>query len=778
MVAKRTIQPVDVSFLEEKDRYLSSIPEYERTSTNLRRESAASKILQEEGIGSAKDILSGMQIPSARSIVESEFGTTPTTTPPTTTPEIDQTKTLLEQKKPEPPKADQKTLDAIKEIETKIQTVQALKPKTPIEMEEKSNLPFYQEQLAGLKDKAAKDASMKETFQQKMDRAAAKGVPYYTYFNETDYADYEAKQNADYKAKKDKEEALFKEQAKQQADQLAEDELLRKEQEFINNFKFNGNAQQGNIESPKYGTLNFSDKQVAIGEVRNTRKENVSWYDNWQSRKNADLAKLKQEKEAAFKQAEADAAAQGFHFNQSFVNFDYNKKLRELENKYKEEWWQRHDDILKNPDKEYDNDTPYTYTLTSTVGNKKQNYVFLPESYIINGANGPGGYHYNTAFLDQNTWKTLTESSQPINLEGANLKVGETALGRGFLFTTEDWNKFKKNNLEGKFYANSYNSYYMPDRPIIGIGSVNGELKYIRQAGYTLGKDTVNFAYINKDGSAYASYTTKEGGVKGFAQDIAKSFAEIPFGAEFIGIATGNPALYASLKGLQTAGMGGDVGDVFKSMAVGYATATVATNLGGYGEALGKELAVTLNIPTAVANAAGGAIVGAAFNGTMAAVTGGDVEKAMLAGAIGGGAQATAAEFTNAVMGGEANVQAMASAVNLDVKQFQQIFTGAIASGAIAESVYGRDFMDAFSTSLVTQGVSTAAANTVAKNLDKTMSPAARKTVVQGTQMYVAAAARAAVRGEDMATAIKNSTPEYIARLSGAAIRESTRKST
>jgi len=774
MVAKRTIQPVDTSFLEEKDRYLSSIPEYERTSTNLRRESAASKILQEEGIGSAKDILSGMQIPSARSIIESEFNTTPTTTPPTTTPEVDQTKTLLEQKKPEPPKADQKTLDAIKEIETKIQTVQALKPKTPIEMEEKSNLPFYQEQLAGLKDKATKDASMKETFQQKMDKAAAKGVPYYTYFNETDYADYEAQQNADYKAGIDRQQSLLK----QQTGQSSEDELLRKEQEFVNNFKYNGNAQQGNIESPKYGTLNFSDKQVAIGETRHTRKETVSWYEGWESRKNADLAKLNQEKEATLKQGEADAAAQGLNFNKVVINMDYNKKEKEIVNKYNEEWRQRRDEILKNPDKASENDTPYTYTLTSTVGNKKQNYVFLPENYIMNGASGPGGYHYNTAFLDQNTWKTLTESSQPINLESANLKVGETALGRGFLFTTEDWNKFKKNNLEGKFYANSGYGYYLPDNmPILGIGSVNGELKYIRQSGYTLGKDTVNVAYINKDGSGSYSYTTKQGGVKGEAQKVARSFAKIPFGAEFIGIATGNAALYASLKGLQTAGMGGDVGDVFKSMAVGYATATVATNLGGYGEALGKDLAVTLNIPTAVANAAGGAIVGAAFNGTMAAVTGGDVEKAMLAGAIGGGAQATAAEFTNTVMGGQANVEAMASAVNLDVKQFQQIFTGAVASGAIAESVHGRDFMDAFSTSLVTQGVSTAAANTVAKNLDKTLSPAARKTVVQGTQMYVAAAARAAVRGEDMATAIKNSTPEYIARLSGAAIRESTRKS-
>lgn len=834
MVAKRTIQPVDISFLEEKDRYLSSIPEYERTSTNLRRESAASRILQEEGIGSAKDVLSGMQIPSARSIVESEFGTTPTTTPPTTTPEVDQTKTLLGQKKPEPPKADQKTLDAIKEIETKIQTAQALKPKTQIEMEEKANLPFYQEQLAGLKDKAARDASRKETFQQKMDRAAAEGVPYYTYFNESDYASYENDQNiknkekrkqelketfqqkmeraaakgvpyytyfneSDYASYEDDQNRKLKEKRKQEQLQIKqqekEDELLRKEQEFINNFKADSGSSLSSIKSNKYGTLTFNAKEATAFDVRYPIKpksavppppENqVVDAARWQNTSDLDRQKIQEKANLDLEKDKLLSALHEQYRNGTLSSTDYeiqnintvrqhNNKLTALNSKYNALF---REERAKPVEQQA---TPFTYSLTSTAGSKSQDFVFLPEDHIIKGFNGSGGYYLNTAFLDKNTWGNLFESSQPVNLEGMGIKAGNAALGRGFLFSKDDWNKFKSsNNLENKFYGNAgFNNPYMPDnQPILGIGSVNGELKYIRQAGYKVGKDTINTAYINNDGSTYYSYTTKHSGVRGVAQDIAEGFAEIPFGAEFIGIATGSPALYASLKGLQTAGMGGDVGDVFKSMAVGYATASVATNLGGYGEAFGKSIAATTGLPVAVANAAGGAIVGATFNGTMAAVTGGDVQKAMLAGAIGGGAQATAAEFTNTVMGGEANVKAMASAVNLNVKQFQQIFTGAVANGAIAESVYGRDFMDAFSTSLVTQGVSTAAANTVAKNLDKTMSPAARKTVVQGTQMYVAAAARAAVRGEDMATAIKNSTPEYIARLSGAAIRESTRKS-
>ena len=55
----------------------------------------------------------------------------------------------------------------------------------------------------------------------------------------------------------------------------------------------------------------------------------------------------------------------------------------------------------------------------------------------------------------------------------------------------------------------------------------------------------------------------------------------MPFLPEVIGVATGNPYLYASLKGAQTAGEGGDLGDVVKSAGTAYVTATVGQNLLG-----------------------------------------------------------------------------------------------------------------------------------------------------------------------------------------------------
>jgi hypothetical protein len=792
MVARKPFDTnMDLSFLEEKDKYLSSIPTFYQTDEALGTRTSASKILEEEGIGSAQDILKGLNIPSAKEIVESEFAPTPA--PTTTPPVVDQTKSLLDQsKKPTTPQADQKTLDAIKEIETKIQTLQTTRPKTPVEVEERSNIPFYQEQLGQLKQQQKKEELGQLTLDQKIEKAKSINAPYYTYFNESDYADYELRQNMEYKKSRDAE-------LKRQQDQAAlesENELLRKEQEFIKGFNPNLSPKKDVIQSPKYGALSFETKQANVGETLiasslssfNRTTQDVMQYSaqpelilnipedkrTWGERKAVDKMAIDKEKDTVLKELQArwssNAISQEEYAAQTNkIVRDFNKKEKELNDRYNKIWQEE-----KNAAPTQKEETAYTYNLVSTDGKKKQDYVFLPESFALTGANGAGGYHFNTAFLKQDTWKALFEQSQPINLDGVGIKAGDTALGRGYLFKPEDWNNFKKNNLDGNFKINTYNNAYIPDNlPIQGIGNVNGKLVYVRQAGYKVGKDVVNSAYIDETGYARYSYKTEHSGVRGVAQDLAEGFAGIPFAPEFIGLATGSPALYASLKGLQTAGMGGDLGDVFKSMAVNYATASVAAELPSYGKALGGNIAATTGMSATAANFVGGAVMGATFNGTVAAVMGADVEKAMLAGAIGGGAQATAAEFTNTVFGSEANVETLASATNLTKAQFQNIFTGAVASGTIAEAVQGKDFMDAFSTSLVSQGVSTAAANQVAKGLDKNLSPQARKTIVQSTQVYIAASARAAIRGEDIQTALKAITPEYAAKVIGTGVRES-----
>ena len=597
-----------------------------------------------------------------------------------------------------------------------------------------------------------------------MARATANNAPYWAFFNETDWANYENKQNLEYKKNQD---ALLKKQT--------EDDLLRQEQEFIKNFKFQPQAEAATLKTPKYGDVDFSSKQVAIGERLSASPGVTAGIQDFTNQKNAEKAKLDQEKDNVLKELQArwssNALSQEDYLAQrTSIVQGYNAKERELNNKYNALSSQQ---LAANKQKaqEY---TPYTYELVSSVNNKKQTFVFLPEDFVLKGANGPGGYHYNTAFLNTKTWEDLFTMSQPMDVSSLGINAGDTALGRGFLFSQEDWNNFKSSKLNGNFKINTFTGTDMaPDNlPILGIANVNGELKYVRETGYKVGKKVATAAYIDSNGNILVHSKTEHSGIRGVAQDFSETVASVPFLPEFVGIATGNPALYASLKGLQTAGMGGDLGDAFKSMALSYATASVTASLGTYGEAIGKNLAVTANIPAGVANAIGGAVVHATFNGTMAAITGGDVEKAMIVGAIGGGAQASAADFTNTVFGGEANVQTLASSVNLTTKQVQHIFTGAVAQGAIAEAVQGTSFMDAFTTSLITQGMSTASANYVAKNLDKNLSPAMRQTITKNTQMFVAASARAAVRGEDMETAIKAVAPRFASEIIGTGARE------
>jgi hypothetical protein len=169
----------------------------------------------------------------------------------------------------------------------------------------------------------------------------------------------------------------------------------------------------------------------------------------------------------------------------------------------------------------------------------------------------------------------------------------------------------------------------------------------------------------------------------------------------------------------------------------------------------------------AVAKFAAGSIVGAAFNGTLAAAQGQDVGDAMKTGAIRGGIGATATEITINIFGGTEGAAAgaervgkLAKTVNLSSSQFSNIFAGAISSGAIASAVQGKDFFDAFAESLIARGISTAAANQIKTTLqtDTKMSAENIKIIEKNTRNIIEAMARSAVRGEDYETALKRVT--------------------
>jgi len=775
MVAKTSLDStIPLSFLDEKDAYLSSIPTFYQTDEALGTRTAASKILEEEGIGSPQDLIKSLGITSAKDIIEKEK---------------QQTDALLQtNKQPEP----------IKPEEFKPEEYKFTIPKTGTLDEQRSSLQKQQEDFTTklMEKQQAEQKAAEEKRKKEEEQKAAE----YKLYTDSILKSVEDKRTALFSdprnidlakdrygfrvaaakgpegeqllaslagdpgqwlaASDEKEMLLYStltSEERQIYGEVKQQEFKYKVQEenFIKDFtkQLNSSYNINVVETPKLGTIDFSNVKEIPGAYLNKRPGVETGSEQY-------AKEIYQKEQEWLKKKEEIKNSNLPLVERMRLEKELGPKPRETEI----------EDLKKAEENKAKNNTKYVYELSN-------GYTFLPESVILNGANGAGGYHFNTAFLNKDTWKDLLETSQPIDLAtvGQGIKVGDASLGRGYLFKKEDWSNFNNTRLEGNWKLNSgYNSQYVPDdQPIQGIGNVNGELVYVRAAGYKVGKDTINSAYIDKTGYARYSYTTKESGVRGVAQDLAEGFASIPFAPEIIGFATGSPAIYASLKGLQTAGQGGDMGDVLKSAAVAYAGAKVAANVGSYGQALGSNIASTMNIPVGAANFVGGAIVGSATQGVMAAVMGQDVEKAMLAGAIGGGASASASDFTNSVFGGEANVADLAKSVNLSPNQFSQIVTGSIANGAIAAAVYDKDFVDAFSQSLITQGLSTAAANTVAKKLGDSVSPAQRKAIAQSTSLFVKTAAHAAINNVDMDTAIKAVAPKAVADTLSIGLRES-----
>lgn len=423
-----------------------------------------------------------------------------------------------------------------------------------------------------------------------------------------------------------------------------------------------------------------------------------------------------------------------------------------------------------------------------------QKYVYLPEEFVMRGKEWGDQKVYNTGFLNKEALEKLYTVGQPIDAgsmgefkytvnPGWSVNEGLKGYDRGFLFKEEDWKDYYKTYLDGKFF-NSYgfNGDYANRGSILGIGNYEGELVYVKptfQDRHGRTTDTYYNRRINADGSFDSHLNTvKKGPIKEL-NELTEAVASIPYAAEFAFVASGfNPEVYAVVKALEVHGKGGDSADIIKSSAAAYVSASMGSEIATYGEALGSSITAASGgaISTTVANTIGTAVVQSGFNGFMAAATGQDIEDAMLTGAISGGLSANATTITNTVFGGADNVASLSKTLNLTVPQTQRIFTGAIASGSINSIVKNQSFFDAFTESLIVQGVSQSGANTVTNSLKGTLSPKALKNVQDNTRFVLQASARAAVRGEDIQTALARVAPHLQSRIAGQAVANLTSK--
>lgn len=168
---------------------------------------------------------------------------------------------------------------------------------------------------------------------------------------------------------------------------------------------------------------------------------------------------------------------------------------------------------------------------------------------------------------------------------------------------------------------------------------------------------------------------------RGFIGDFAGSIASVPFLPEIAAMATGaNPAVYAAMKGAQTAALGGDVEDVLKSAGIAYLAPKVAEWAGG-----GIKDLLPAGTPDIIVKGASNAAANVAVNAGVAALTGKDVGDAV-----------TNALTTSVVQTGAGQLPF----IETIPEQYRAIVTRAIADVAL-----GNDIQKALQKAIMTYGM-------------------------------------------------------------------------
>ena len=431
--------------------------------------------------------------------------------------------------------------------------------------------------------------------------------------------------------------------------------------------------------------------------------------------------------------------------------------------------------------------------------------VFVPQEFVYKGASydadAPGASKFleksvsifNKDFLNLDHLTSFLKDSQLIDLENnkikykdidlkANKSYNKDNLNVGYLLTKEDYDKYFKS--ESFIYKNKSDKMHEGAIKGLTFDSQNNRLIYIAEPNVRADQSQASW-YLDDKGKlqGWTEWYNNPPGLFGIFEgvpilgdideallDVAEVFAKIPFAPEIAAIIIpGDPAtkatIYAGLKGLQARGAGGDFEDVVKSAAIAYATSSIKL------DKLGEKVGASLGIENAVvAKAVGTALTTSAFNGMIAAATGGNVKDAMLSGAIMGGLSQSGAELTNKVFGagdsakGAQNVANIAKQLNMNANQFTKIFMNSTISASITAS-RGGDFFKQFTNSAVSQGISTVAANTMKTSLEAAgMTENNVKALSNTTYNIVNAAAYAAVRGTSVEDALKVVGQKELAR--------------
>jgi hypothetical protein len=199
-----------------------------------------------------------------------------------------------------------------------------------------------------------------------------------------------------------------------------------------------------------------------------------------------------------------------------------------------------------------------------------------------------------------------------------------------------------------------------------------------------------------------------------------------------------------ALPGLALGIISGGVGSLVTGAA---STTAVATSIGN-----------SLGVTGAGATTVGAAVLGSASSSVLAAVTGGDVVKSAITGAITSGAGANASDIGTSIAGGADNVKAIADALDLTTKQVTTAISNAVTSGVVSAVVTNTDVTTAVTSTLASSVVGSYTDNLVANIPDLKDSATLISNVAK-------VATKAAVSGTDVGDALVNSIPSIIGGL-------------
>lgn len=396
------------------------------------------------------------------------------------------------------------------------------------------------------------------------------------------------------------------------------------------------------------------------------------------------------------------------------------------------------------------------------VKTNKGNFYYAPSDYVLKGVKYGKYVYYDTQFLNDNVLKNAVGVNlDPSVYKGTDLEKQKlfTNPNSGFLIPEKDYD-IKRLNKKGI-------NYFDPVQrggAIAGMTTIDGKNVYLIEGYTNTRQDWLHGDPDEKGNYGGGNIRTITPGKSKFGKlgEIARGFGEfvsgVPLLPEVAGLVTGNPYVYATLKGASLGYQGVD--PIKAGIQVG--TTVAVSNLlktPDFTKSVGKTLLGNAASDKA-ASVVGAAMVGGTANAVVAATLGGDVGKSFLTGATASGVLTGSAEVSEALIGKD-GIQSISKATGLSTTEVQNVIARSVVDGAIA-SANGEDFLKATGKSLVANGLSTKASKTVTDSLKTKVGKDTLDGIGTATAGIVRTSTTAIIDKKDIVKALEKDAPGIV----------------